>query len=93
MKRKHDVLIQKIEPVDIRAIQDLEQGKADEYQQKRVLEFIIHNLCGTYMPTYGESDRDSSFLNGRRFVGLELVNCLKLNAAVLSRKLEENKDG
>ena len=89
MKRKHEHLVKKIEPVDIRAIQDLEQGKADEYQQKRALEFIIHNLCGTYMPTYGENDRDSSFLNGRRFVGLELVNCLKLNAATLTRKLEE----
>ena len=82
MKRKAEQLIERFEPADIRAIQDLEQGKATPDQQKRALGFIVNNLCGTYQPTYGEDDRDSNFLDGRRFVGLELVNCLKLNAAV-----------
>jgi len=91
MKRKSEQLFRKIEPADIRAIQDLEQGKADESQQIRALKFIIEVLCGTYMPTYGETDRDSNYLDGRRFVGLELVNCLKLNAKALSERGEKNE--
>ena len=86
MKRNAEKLSQKITPADVRAIQDIEQGKATLDQQKRGLGFIINNLCGTYQPTYGESDRDSNFLDGRRFVGLELINCLNLNAAALGSK-------
>ncbi len=86
MKRKSEKLSKLITPADVRAIQDIEQGKATPDQQKRGLEFIIFNLCGTYQPTYGESDRDSNFLDGRRFVGLELVTCLNLNAAALGSK-------
>ena len=71
------------------AIQYLEQGNATPEQQKRVLDFIIYNLCGTYQPTYGIDDSDSNFLNGRRFLGLEIVNCLKFNAAELARRIEE----
>ena len=79
-------LPKKIQPADVRAIQDLEQGKATADQQKHVLDFIINNICMTYHPTYGDNDRDSNFLNGRRFVGLEIINCLKLSAAAISRR-------
>lgn len=82
MKRKAEQLAELFEPADIRAIQDLEQGKATPDMQIRALGFIVNNLCGTYQPTFGETDRDSDFLDGRRFVGLEIVNCLKLNAAI-----------
>lgn len=86
MRFKAEHLPKKIEPADIRAVQALEQGNADEAQQKRALAFIINNLCATYHPTYGETDRDSNLLDGRRFVGLELINCLKLNAAAVARR-------
>ena len=89
MKRKAEALIEKIVPADIRAIQDLEQGKADEHQQKRALSFIVNNLCGTYQPTFGIDDRDSNFLGGRRFVGLELINCLKLSASKIAERGKE----
>ena len=90
MKRKAEQLFRPIEPVDIRAIQELERGTADETQQKHALRFIVENLCGVYMPTFGESDRDSNFLDGRRYVGLEIINCLKLNPAKIA---EEKRNG
>jgi len=89
MKRKSEQLTEKITPADIFAIQCMEKGDADPQQQINAFWFIVKNLCGTYAPTFGESDRDSSFLNGRRHVGLELINCLQLDARILARKLEE----
>ena len=89
MERKAEQLAVLIEPADIKAIQDMERGEATPAQQIRAFGFIVNNLCGTYMPTFGVSDRGSNFLNGRRFVGLELITCLKLNASVLAHNLEE----
>lgn len=80
---------EKIEPADIRAIQDLEQGRASPEMQKRALALIINNLCATYHPSFRNEQRASDFMEGRRFVGLELVTLLKLNASVIDRG--ENK--
>jgi len=93
MKRKPEQLAEKITPADIFNIQCMEKGTADPQQQIDAFWFIVKNLCGTYMPTVGESDRESCFLNGRRHVGLEIINCLQLDARVLARTLEEKKDG
>ncbi len=79
-------LAEEIKPADIRAIQDLERGKANEDQQKRALAYIINNLSATYFPSYRNNQRDSDFMEGRRFVGLELVTMLKLNASEMRRK-------
>ena len=79
-------LPQEYGPADVRAIQDLEQGKADEDQQKRALALIINTICATYHPSYRESQRDTDFMEGRRFVGLELVNLLKLSASKVAER-------
>ena len=89
-KLKNTWLPQKIEAADVRAIQDIEQGKADPDQQKRALEFIIKNICCTYHPTYRDNDRDTVFMEGRRFVGLEIINCLKVNPRAFIRGDKEN---
>lgn len=70
-----------VEPADIRAIQDLEQGKASPEQQKRALDLIINTFSATYYPSFRNDPRSSDFMEGRRFVGLELVTLLKLNAS------------
>lgn len=82
-------LEEKVQAADIRAVQDLEQGIATSDQQKRALSYIINNLCATYQPSYRVNQRDSDFMEGRRFVGLELVTLLKLNASAITRG--ENK--
>jgi len=75
------------ELADIMAIKGLAAGTASPEQQQRAIKWIIENACATYDLSYRPtSDRDTSFAEGRRFVGLEIVKALKLNASILKRK-------
>lgn len=72
------------EPADVAAIQALQRGDASPDQQRRALDYIIINLAGTYDLSYRpDSDRDSAFAEGKRFVGLHLVLATKLNLAAI----------
>ena len=74
------------ELADISAIQALARGEADLHQQQRAFKWIIEVAAGTYQPSYrSDSERDTCFAEGRRFVGLELVTMLKLNVSSLRR--------
>ena len=69
------------EDPDTYAIKALAAGVANEGQQKRALEWIINTLCGTYDMSFrpgAEGDRDTTFAEGRRYVGLQLVKQIKL---------------
>lgn len=69
---------------DITALQALASGTATAEQQKRALDWIIIQACSTYDMSYRpDSDRDTTFAEGRRFVGLQIVKALHLNTAVL----------
>lgn len=79
----------KYELPDATSIQALAKGEANPDQQMRVLKWIIESAAGTYEPSYRpgqEGDRDTSFAEGRRFVGLQIVKLLKLNTKVLTKK-------
>jgi hypothetical protein len=71
------------EPPDVGAIQALQRGDASADQQKRALDWIIVNACGTYDLEYRSDPRAHSFCSGRRFVGLQIVKMLKLNLTKL----------
>ena len=72
---------------DANALQALEKGEADEMQQKRALAWIINVAAGTYQVAWEpDNERASSFESGRRFVGLKIVELLKLNLANFRRK-------
>ena len=72
---------------DANALQALEKGEADENQQKRALAWIINVAAGTYQVAWEpDNERASSFESGRRFVGLKIVELLKLNLANFRRK-------
>lgn len=74
------------ELADVTALQAMERGDANADQQKRALAWIINKACLTYESTYSPvSAHDSSFAQGRRFTGLQIVKMLKLNAAAISR--------
>lgn len=61
------------------AVKALAAGNANEGQQQRALDWIVRTLCGTYDLTYRpDSERDSVFAEGKRFVGLQLVKQMKL---------------
>lgn len=71
---------------EVSAIQALARGDATPEQQKQSLEWIINELAGTYDLSYRpESDRDTTFAEGKRYVGLQLVKMLKI---VISRLKE-----
>jgi hypothetical protein len=67
------------EESDIRAVQALANGTASPDEQRAVMLFIINTVAGTYdMSFRPESERDTCFAEGRRFVGLTLIKLLKL---------------
>lgn len=77
-------------PEDGYAIQAVMQGRASEEQQRRAMVFIVNNICGTYDLSYRPTgDRDTSFAEGKRFVGLQLVKFAQLNIALLRDKTSE----
>ena len=59
---------------DTYAIKALAAGNASEGQQKRALAWIINTLCGTYDLSFRpDSERDTSFAEGKRHVGMQIV--------------------
>lgn len=68
---------------DIVAMQALERGDATPEQQKRALNWIIVNAAGTFDLDFRVDSRNHAFVSGRRFVGLQIVKMLKLNARTL----------
>ena len=60
------------------AIKGMAEGKADERQQILLRDFMLNDLCATYEPSYfPASERDSTFAEGRRYVGLQLTKMIK----------------
>ena len=67
------------EPADHGAIKALAAGVANEGQQKRALKWIIETVCATYDQSYRpDSERETVFAEGRRYVGLTLVKAVHL---------------
>lgn len=67
------------EDADVYAVQAIAAGVASEAQQKRAFALIVNGFCGTYDLSYRpESQRNTDFAEGKRWVGLQLVKLLKL---------------
>lgn len=74
---------------DAAAIRALARGDATPEQQTRALTFIVEALCGTYDLSFRpNSERDTCFAEGRRFVGLQVVKLTKINPEVYKEKPE-----
>lgn len=76
----------KYELADAAAIQALVRGEADEYQQKRALQWMVDVACGTYDFHYYPSERDTAFALGRAFVGQQIVKMTRLNVSAMRRE-------
>lgn len=71
------------EKADVYALKALAAGVASESQQRRALEWII-KACGVADTThFPDSQRDTDFANGKRFVGLEIVSKVNFPSAKL----------
>lgn len=74
---------------DVSAFQALERGEATSDQQRRVLEWLMA-ATGTFDLSYRpESDRDTAFAEGKRFVGLQVRKLLVLNPRAISANQEK----
>ena len=72
---------------DATAIQQLEQGTANEQMQKRALEWIINSVCATYDQSYIPKDtHETAFNEGRRYCGNTIVKMLKLEPGKVRSK-------
>ena len=77
------------ELADAGAIQALARGEADAAAQVRALRWIVEAASATYDLSFrpgADGERATSFAEGRRFVGLEIVKLAKLNLASFRRK-------
>ena len=64
---------------DVYALKALASGEANEGQQKRALDWILRVACGVGDNTYySDSERDSTFAQGKRFVGLEIYGLINM---------------
>jgi len=71
------------EPADIGAMKALAAGTARPDQQQRVLDWIINKACQTFEPSFRpgghEGDRLTSFAEGKRYVGNQIIKMTKIS--------------
>lgn len=76
----------------IAAVRALHSGTANEGQQKAAWDWIVYRASGyndlSYRPGGEDGRRASDFMEGRRFVGAQM---LKLLQPILTRKQKETK--
>ncbi len=78
------------EAADASALQALQDGSANEDQQKRALRWIIERAAGTYEAHFYPDARFTDFALGRAYVGRQIVKMLRLNVSTL-RSMEDGK--
>lgn len=70
----------------VAAAQALQRGEASAEQQKQFLSWLINQACATYGTSFSElGDRETSFAEGRRFVGTQIVKLLHLSLNALRK--------
>lgn len=71
------------EKADVIAIQLVAQGKGEAIHQKRVIDIVVNKMAETYglsfRPDSDGGERATSFAEGKRFVGSQLVKLMKAN--------------
>lgn len=74
------------EPADIGAIQALARGDASPEAQRRALDWIINAAAATYDQSFHPDNAQlTSFAEGRRFVGNQIVKLTKLDLSKLKK--------
>lgn len=73
------------EPADAYAFKALAQGKANEAQQRRALDWVLR-CAGTYEPTFYAGQPDcTNFAEGARHVGLQVVKLVNMPTALIEK--------
>ena len=71
----------------------MSRGVATAEQQVRALTFIVEQLSAYYDLSYCDSDRDTAFVEGRRFVGGQIVQHTKLKLENIEDDTRRNRSG
>jgi hypothetical protein len=72
--------------VTVSAFQALARGDADARMQRIALDWLIEKAAGTYDLSFSpDGDRATSFHEGRRFVGLQVIKMTKLDVDKLKK--------
>jgi len=72
---------------NIRAVQAVWSGSANEAQQMMAMSFIVDDLCGRASNQYYPTERDTNFALGKKFVGDHIAGAI--NAKI--GKIQEAK--
>lgn len=82
------------EIADVSALQALVRGEATADQQKRALDWVLYEAAQIRNVSFQpDSDRATSFAEGRRFVGLQIARLLSLSLRDLTLAAQRNKQG
>jgi len=68
------------------AFKCLAEGTANDGQQKFAIDFLIKIGCRTYDSTYFPEERVHCLADGRRYVGMQIVDMINLNVNTLKEK-------
>lgn len=61
------------------ALRAMHEGNAEPHQQKKLLEWLVNDLCETHGLSFRpDSDRATAFAEGKRFVGLQIIKQLNV---------------
>lgn len=73
------------------ALKNLSDGTATEYQQKLALKYIVDSLCRAHDLLYVPNSFDeTAFINGRAFVGQNIVRIIKQPVGKYDKEAENN---
>ena len=55
------------------AFRALDMGTANESQQQLITSFLTNELCGLRFMSFQSTDRETAFMEGRKFVGRHIA--------------------
>lgn len=67
---------------DAISLQAVAGGYADEHQQRRAMEWIIFKACAFNDVSFRDTDRETSFAEGKRFVAQQINALLTHNTRI-----------
>ena len=75
---------------EIYAIQKLEEGTADAYNQTVALQAILKKICRVYDTHFiPDSPNQTAFLEGRGFCGQQILKYMRLDPQVINKLGED----
>lgn len=55
------------------AFRALFEGKANDGQQKRAMEWLVYNACHIGTVSFSDTERETAFMEGQRSIGLQIL--------------------